>query len=520
MSELIKYTVDERSPVLGEPKSLIVRLTKYQKAMLYKSIEVENKYNDFGILGDAPGTGKTAVMLSLILTGQLLNKGEQSLIIVPQNLISQWESEIKKFCGDNLRYILLDSYYKIVDLYSEDYKNELKTYPVLLAPSSLLSIINSTFIQTNYKVKRIIYDEIDTLEGIFNTLLIKERVDDKSKTSLYERQSGDKEYKEYKKCDISWFISASIVNLIDNDTGVFKIGNVEIECKVFMERFIKCNTNFINKYTLLKNNNIELEKVSCNTILDKFSNILSIEQLDNLNSLSFTSIHGEYIQETAKRDEDVIPILINDYISHRDYKQEILTRLSKRTFEFNKDADSLDHQQKTVLSSELKFYNQLIKEFFTVLDCSCINDFNNKYKQLLEILHKEENTKQYKLKKFFEEIKQDNTSKVLLFSDYTSGFNTIIEILDKVGLKHTDLGKGNIVDIDKAIKDFKERDTQVLMIDSSSQGCGMNLENSTHVVFIHKTLDILYEQIIGRALRPGRTRDLKVKIFLNQNEIV
>jgi SNF2 family DNA or RNA helicase len=508
------YTVDEKSPCLGQPKSLYIELTKYQKAMLYKTIEIEGKYGDFGIMGDCPGTGKTAVMLGLILSNIVVNKKEQSLIIVPQNLLSQWENEIKKFCKD-VKYFLLDSYSKVVDMYSSGYVQELRGYTILLAPSSLLSLIKSVFNQVKYNVKRVIYDEIDTLEGIFDNIMIKGKVDEKTTSSLYERQNIN-----HKFYDITWLISASIINLIDVETGEFKVGDIEINKEVFDKRFIKCKQEFIDKYTLLKNNRVDTEKIVCDTILDKFSNVLSIEQLDNINSLSFTSIHGEYIQKTANKDNDVIPILINDYISHYIYRLDVFENLSKKTFEFDKDADNLDKQIKGKISSEIKFYKEIINEFFVVLDSSSIEEFTEKYNQELQSYHNEERTKQYKLKEFFKEVKQDNTLKVLLFSDYTGGFNILNEILDDLGIKYTDLGKGNIKEIDEAIFKYKKEDIQVLMIDSSSQGCGMNLENSTHVVFIHKAIDTLYEQIIGRALRPGRTRDLKVKIFLNRNEIV
>jgi hypothetical protein len=511
----INYTIDEKSPALGQPKKMTIPLTKYQKMMLYKAIEIENDFNDFGVFADSPGTGKTAVVLALILTGQLLNQGEQTLIIVPQNLLKQWENEINKFCGDT-QYIVLDNYYKIVDMYSQDWKEYIKSFPILLAPSSFLSIINNTFEQTNYSIKRIVYDEIDTLEVVFDSMVIKEKIEASNTKSIYKKSTP---IEGYQMTEISWFISASIINLVDDETELFKIGKIELSKENFYKRLVKCKDSVIQKYSLLNNTSVDIEKIKCSTVLDQFCELLSIEQLDFINSLSFTSIHGEYTRITAKKDEDIIPILINDYIEHCNYKKETLKSLNKRTFEWNETANIQDKEAKTKLSSEISFYENIIQAFYSVFKVSNTEDFNKKYKEAVSN-HNENEKKQSKLKEFFKQVKCNNHYKVLLFSDYTNGFNTIIEILNELELKHTDLGKGNVNDINKAIEDFKEKDTQVLMIDSSSQGCGMNLENATHVVFLHKTLDTLYNQIVGRALRPGRTSGLTVKIYLNKNEIV
>jgi hypothetical protein len=47
----------------------------------------------------------------------------------------------------------------------------------------------------------------------------------------------------------------------------------------------------------------------------------------------------------------------------------------------------------------------------------------------------------------------------------------------------------------------------------------MNLENTTDVVFLHKTNLSMKHQVIGRAQRPGRTSQLKVWELLHGNEI-
>lgn len=55
-----------------------------------------------GLLCDEMGLGKTIQILSMML----VNKFKNTLIVMPANLIGQWQSEIKKFIGDSLNIIV------------------------------------------------------------------------------------------------------------------------------------------------------------------------------------------------------------------------------------------------------------------------------------------------------------------------------------------------------------------------------------------------------------------------------
>ena len=51
------------------------------------------------------------------------------------------------------------------------------------------------------------------------------------------------------------------------------------------------------------------------------------------------------------------------------------------------------------------------------------------------------------------------------------------------------------------------------------QGCGLNLENTTHLLFTHATNPLLVEQIVGRAQRFGRKCRLHIVGIFNKNEL-
>ena len=50
------------------------------------------------------------------------------------------------------------------------------------------------------------------------------------------------------------------------------------------------------------------------------------------------------------------------------------------------------------------------------------------------------------------------------------------------------------------------------------EGAGMNLENTTHLLFMHKTEEKFINQVVGRAQRYGRTRPLNIVMLFNKNE--
>ena len=58
----------------------------------------------------------------------------------------------------------------------------------------------------------------------------------------------------------------------------------------------------------------------------------------------------------------------------------------------------------------------------------------------------------------------------------------------------------------------------VLLADSSMYGCGMNFENTTDIIFIHKINPEMEKQVIGRAQRPGRVGVLNIHRLVHPNE--
>ena len=92
------------------------------------------------------------------------------------------------------------------------------------------------------------------------------------------------------------------------------------------------------------------------------------------------------------------------------------------------------------------------------------------------------------------------------------------ELLLKRDVKAVMLDGGNQKLIEKTLKDYKEGDVQVLLLNSMIEGAGMNLENTTYLLFMHKTEEKFIEQVMGRAQRFGRKEPLNVIMLFNKHE--
>ena len=55
-------------------------------------------------------------------------------------------------------------------------------------------------------------------------------------------------------------------------------------------------------------------------------------------------------------------------------------------------------------------------------------------------------------------------------------------------------------------------------MNSNLYGCGLDLQITNDIVFLHKTDDSLKKQIIGRAQRPNRKTKLNIWHIMHENE--
>jgi hypothetical protein len=94
----------------------------------------------------------------------------------------------------------------------------------------------------------------------------------------------------------------------------------------------------------------------------------------------------------------------------------------------------------------------------------------------------------------------------------------MIKTLNKYNIKFIELDDGNEENINISINDYVHGNVNVLLLNSNLFGCGLNLQCTTDILFLHKTEIELEKQIIGRAQRIGRNNNLNIWYLMHNNE--
>lgn len=113
--------------------------------------------------------------------------------------------------------------------------------------------------------------------------------------------------------------------------------------------------------------------------------------------------------------------------------------------------------------------------------------------------------------------------KAIIFANYNETLTNLETRLDKEKITFLRL-QGTPKQIDTIVRRYKlphdhAEAVNVLLINASEYCAGLNLQNTTDLIFTHKVIDKNVEaQLIGRAVRVGRTTNLNVHYVLYHNE--
>ena len=104
-------------------------------------------------------------------------------------------------------------------------------------------------------------------------------------------------------------------------------------------------------------------------------------------------------------------------------------------------------------------------------------------------------------------------SKVLIFSDNSCIMDTVVgTALADHGVPHFAL-KGHGASINARMKTFASEPKVALLINVTHYGCGMDMSMATDVILLHQINDSMYDQVLGRALRPPRGADSPLRVW-------
>lgn len=115
-------------------------------------------------------------------------------------------------------------------------------------------------------------------------------------------------------------------------------------------------------------------------------------------------------------------------------------------------------------------------------------------------------------------LKENPGEKILVFSHYDNPFVALADDCEQAQIKYKIL-RGNSNSINKTIADFEKGKIQVLFMNSRELGVGLNVVAATQVVLYHALRPEDEKQVVGRALRMGRTAPLTVHKLVHDGEV-
>lgn len=487
----IDFILNEKSRRANTPADCAIKLWPHQEAMLYRIRAIETagylcqtqhtagselRYMDkrevpkaekviLGVMNDPPGSGKTYAILSHILSDS--NTGT-SIIIVPQNIYAQWRESIEKVFKHQLSKCLFSmSYADVMNIYSNP--QQVNYYKVILLQDSFAEAYLKVLNDNSVGVCRIVIDEVDIMDKFVCSSV---------------------------KTKFVWLMSASYKDQLR--LGPYHIGDHrKVVCKC-EDAFVQKSLNLpepVNKTIKCDDDHIQM-----------FKGIVDEKQLKALNAGDH-NILNRIMNKAGLIHPGLYRDFAGKYAEYLLQKAELLPEAEKELEGFRVTDDRSEKERnilidKIVMLKRFKQNAELLEERRKDITDLFLQNCKEKYLE----------------GEFIEQMEQDKQSKWLVFNDNGNVLVRYQELLGKRGVKTAMLDGGNQKLIEKTLLDYKEGAVQVLLLNSMIEGAGMNLENTTHLLFMHKTEEKFINQVVGRAQRYGRTRPLNIVMLFNKNE--
>ena len=375
------------SPIIKHPENLNIILKDHQLAIVKKCIDIESiENNTFGIMSDRPGTGKTYAILTLIYLNKIYNRA--NIIVVPQNIYTQWIKNIEQF-SNNITYKKFINYEDIIMLYNNT--NILKENDFILTTASYYHMIATTLSSLDIKIGRIFFDEIDSISNIISAKI---------------------------ESDFIWFVSASFNKKLLGyyESQLNNSDLINITCK--------CNDDFIDANILLDTPNKKYylcKNIYIDNVLEK---VLSKKELSSINALDYTLHNKIFNNKKANNEKDIIELILSNRKSIIDF-DEIKIKEENERIVFYTDI-------KTNSEQYINDFKNNINEFIRICEFKdiIINFINNIHTIL----------------KFYYEITVDNKNLVDIFIRHQRDrVKTLISIFEN--MKGVFYNMTNITDI-------------------------------------------------------------------------
>jgi hypothetical protein len=543
-----------------QPDGLNIKLFPHQLVSIYNMEYLEKyrkiKYNqntilmsDFGILGDIPGYGKSFSIVSIILRDKMewdvsknYEKVEFSTLNTSLKIITK-----KSFKRVNANLILCSS--TLTNQWKE-YFNYVK--PGLLKVKEISTKKDfEKFNPSEWDVVIVSSARYNELIDIHSNLCWKRFIfDEASSTHISAMRSIN--------AGFMWFISATYNQILY--TG----GNVNH----FMRQIFNRVNQDLLRYLVIKNENDfvkysfkmpEVKNINHVCLNPRILNVLSsIIDSETKTMIAAGNIKGaiarigggttnetnlfEIASKKQKEKLTQAQFSLNLWKNRNNCEKEV-ELWENKVKELEKTVAELEEKYKNILNDDCTICYSNIKD--PILSPCCQNVFcGNCIMKWLEInkscpmcrtlvnvkelvyinkkdsqddIDKKEETKEDKNVKMSKQDKVydivsngiKNGKKYLIFSMYDESFHLIRRVLEEHKVDFVEIS-GSKATRDSKIKKFKENKVNVVFLNSRFNGAGINLEDATDIILYHEMPSYIKDQVIGRALRIGREKDLYI----------
>lgn len=515
--------------------------------------------------------GLNNIALTIDQEKQLFNI---NLLVIPHNLVSQWASYIQNFFKDPIKYMIISKSKHFERLTSDVIKDQ----RLLVVTSTFYPRLYQLLQAANIQIKRAIFDEADSIN--ITTVDIVDAsfywfVTASYMNLIYPRGHGkfDRSVMKYvvvaDGMKAGGYIRSIFANLQFTNSSTYSYWNIANLI------IVKNADSFVDSSLLLPE--IQYNYVKCKT--PRTINILDgIVDRHIISCLNAGNVEGaiHFINPSHCSSQDnIINILLEkytkslnnintmiDFVTNRmqyDTEQQRATeldRLKKKCDDFNAKITSI--------TSRIKDTNTCCICYETIDNKTIVNCCMNSYcfkcvstwvsqkhscplcKERLDVdkfyvvrphnMNTDDNTNldsptidEHATNINFDKLKnleiilrrlsiQNPDNKVLIFSMNDSIFLKIQDMLDNMCRKFKML-KGTNMAITKMVESYKNDDLNTLLVNPENYGSGLNLENTTDMIMLHKLDNEIEKQVIGRAQRYGRTIPLRIWYLLYDNEM-
>lgn len=515
--------------------------------------------SNFGILSDKVGSGKTLMVVGLIVNKlvpnnnpKILNSSQMTsiryldnvepiktnLILIPHNLVSQWYKSFTE--NTKLRVKLIHRQSALISIKSA---YNLQCPEVEILPEETLEyydvvIVTSTMAQDFFveyksvKWARIIIDEVLSIKLPTDIPWVANFI-----WFITATPSGLAYIKKIYIRDIFSSLQKVVFNFLvvkNNDEYVSNSMNLpalnQILIRCFTPKMINIIKNYVSEdiINMLNAGNISeaISKINCNADTDDniFKAITSKIDKELHNKKAELVYQSSLIPTDARAHEETLK-RINEKIASLTERKNIMEEKIKSYATEACPICYSDFENPAVMKccgnlfcipclTRVKGVCPMCRCTFVLADLNVILKEKKDKKEKKKI---EENELLSKDKNLINLIKKKPNGKFLIFSCYENTNDKISKILKEENIAYSKL-LGSSGSINNIINKFNGSELNVLLLNAQYYGSGLNLQMATDIIIYHEMNIELETQIIGRAQRIGRTEPLNVYYLLHDNE--